>query len=103
MLLSRRPQGVALAVRLAPKSSRNAIDDVAEADQGIVLKARVTAVPEKGKANASLIKLLAKSIGVPKSSLSIIAGAAARNKTVLIEGDSTELMARLKTWLEGMT
>ncbi len=94
------PAGVALAVRLMPTASHNGIDGGAEAGRGEVLKVRVTAVPEQGKANAALIKLLAKSMGVPKSTVSIIAGGSARNKTVLIEGDSADLMARLKIWLE---
>ena len=54
--------GVTLAVRLAPKASENRIGPVALDDAGgAVLKVAVTEIPEGGKANKALIKLLAKS------------------------------------------
>ena len=88
--------GVRVAVRLTPKASRNAIAGIAEAGRGdAVLKVMVTAVPEAGKANEALIKLLAKEWGVPKSSISLIAGATDRNKILHIVGDAGDLMARL--------
>ena len=88
--------GVRIAVRLTPKASRNAITGIAEAGQGdAVLKVMVTAVPEAGKANEALIKLLSKEWGVPKSSISLVAGATDRNKILHIAGDAGDLMARL--------
>ena len=88
--------GVRVAVRLTPKASRNAIAGIAEAGQGeAVLKVMVTAVPEAGKANEALIKLLAKEWGVAKSSISLVAGATDRNKIVHVAGDAADLMARL--------
>ena len=88
--------GVRIAVRLTPKASRNAIAGIAEAGQGeAVLKVMVTAVPEAGKANEALIKLLAKEWGVAKSSISLVAGATDRNKIVHVAGDAADLMARL--------
>jgi uncharacterized protein (TIGR00251 family) len=88
--------GVRVAVRLTPKASRNAIACIAEAGQGeAVLKVMVTAVPEAGRANEALIKLLAKEWGVAKSSISLVAGATDRNKILHIAGDAGDLMARL--------
>ena len=88
--------GVRVAVRLTPKASRNAIAGIAEAGQGeAVLKVMVTAVPEAGKANEALIKMLAKEWGVAKSSISLVAGATDRNKILHIAGDAGDLMARL--------
>ena len=88
--------GVRVAIRLTPKASRNAIAGIAEAGQGeAVLKVMVTAVPEAGKANEALIKLLAKEWGVAKSSISLVAGATDRNKILHIAGDAGDLMARL--------
>lgn len=46
------------------------------------LKIRVRAAPDKGAANTAVIKLLAKALGVPKTSLSLISGQTARMKTV---------------------
>ncbi len=93
--------GVRVSVRLTPKARRNRIDGpAAEAGGGAVLKVSVTAAPEGGKANAALIKLLAKEWGLPKTSLSITRGAADRRKTLLIRGEPRALRARLAAWLE---
>lgn len=72
--------GAEIAVRVTPKASRNAI---VVTDEGI--RVYVTVVPESGKANAAVLKLLAKALGVPKSRLSLIRGATARDKVFRIE------------------
>mgnify|MGYP000427444852 CR=1 FL=1 len=59
--------------------------DIAEADGGAALKVAVTAAPEGGKANAAVIKLLAKALGVPKSRLTLIQGATSRDKVFRID------------------
>ena len=88
--------GVRVAVRLTPKASRNAIAGIAPSGEGeAVLKVMVTAVPEAGRANEALIKLLAKQWGVAKSSISLVAGATDRNKILHVAGDAGDLMARL--------
>lgn len=94
--------GVLLRVRLTPRSSRDGIDGIKPSPDGPCVGARVRAVPEDGKANTALIELLAKSIGVPKTSVSISAGAASRLKTVRVAGDRTALEKRLTTWLESL-
>lgn len=84
-------------MRLSPKASENRIGPVAKnADGEAVLKAAVTAAPEGGKANAALIKLLAKSWHLPKTTVSVTKGARDRRKTVFIEGDPEEIMKSLK-------
>jgi len=94
--------GVRLAVRLTPKASRNAVQGVAAgADGAPVLKVAVTAVPEGGKANAALIKLLAKEWKLPKGSIEIITGTTDRRKTLRIHGDAADLAARIAARLAG--
>ncbi len=91
--------GVRVHVRLAPKSARNRIDGIhADAGGRALLKIAVTAPPEGGKANAALIKLLAKEWRLPKSALVITAGATKRRKVLTIEGDTNQLMDRLAAW-----
>lgn len=68
--------GTEIAVRVTPKASRNRV--VVEADGAI--RVYVTVVPEGGKANAAVVKLLAKALGVPKTQLSLLRGATARDK-----------------------
>ena len=104
MPLRRDPQGVRLACRVTPKSSRNAIDGLHVASDGkVALKARVTAAPEKGKANKALIKLLGKETGLAPSTMCVIAGEQSRNKTILIEGEPQKLEAALTAWLKTIT
>ena len=94
--------GLLLAVRLTPKAARDRIDGLApEADGGVVLKVGVTAVPEKGKANAALIKLLAKAWKLPKSAFEVVAGATDRRKTLKIMGDGEQLLTRLTAAIGG--
>jgi uncharacterized protein YggU (UPF0235/DUF167 family) len=51
-----------------------------------VIKARVRAAPENGKANAALIELVAKLLRAPKSAVSIRSGETARIKQIFIAG-----------------
>ena len=60
-----------------------------------MLRLRVAAVPDKGKANAAVIALLGKALGIPKSAITVTAGETARLKTVAIGGDGTALAAAL--------
>ncbi len=85
-----------LAVRLTPNGGRDALDGVeTTADGQTHLKARVTAVPEKGKANKALIALLSKALKVPKTSISLISGDTARQKILRITGDPEDLKTRI--------
>ena len=85
-----------LAVRLTPNGGRDALEGVeTDANGENHLKARVSAVPEKGKANKALIALVAKSLGIAKSSVTIISGETARKKILRIDGDPEDLIVRL--------
>ena len=91
--------GLRLAVRLQPRARKTEIDGLAAlADGGVALKARVTAVPEGGKANAALIALLAKTWRLPKGAFEIASGRSDRTKTLLIAGDPASLEAKLAAW-----
>ena len=67
--------GADIAVRVTPKASRNKVEVV----QGLV-RIHVTVVPEDGKANKAVIKLLAQALGVAKSRLELVRGASSRDK-----------------------
>ncbi len=71
--------GAEITVRVTPKASRNRV-----VQQDGALRVCVTVVPEAGKANAAVIKLLAKALGVPKSQLVLIRGQSARDKVFRI-------------------
>lgn len=96
---TRTADGVKVTVRLAPKSSVNAVRGIEnEADGSACLKATVTAAPEGGKANAALLKLLSKTWKLPKTSLTIVSGATSRRKVVHVEGDPAALQKMLAEW-----
>jgi uncharacterized protein YggU (UPF0235/DUF167 family) len=61
-----------------------------------VLRVRVSAVPDKGKANASVVALLARALGVPKSAIRVASGETARIKTVAVIGDGAALVEALE-------
>ena len=83
-----------LKVRLTPKSSRDEIMGLEDFAGETVLKARVRAVPERGRANASLVKLIADWLKLPPSSVMVMQGEKSRVKHIAIEGDASAL-ARL--------
>ena len=70
--------GRIFTVRVTPRASRNVVEPGPEGGPDLLV--RVTAVPEGGKANAAVAKLLAKALGVPKSRLELVRGATARDK-----------------------
>ncbi|MBV2184793.1 MAG: DUF167 domain-containing protein [Rhizobium sp.] len=86
-----------LAVRLTPNGGRDAIDGIELNAEGEAhLKARVSCVPEKGKANKALVILLAKALGLAKSSVSVVSGDTARQKILRIDGDPEDLAKRIE-------
>jgi uncharacterized protein YggU (UPF0235/DUF167 family) len=92
-----REKGVVLQVRLTPKSARDALEGVEILSDGAcVLKARVRAVPEDGKANDALVALVAKSLKIPASRIKIASGATSRHKSLFLEGDPGDIFARLE-------
>ncbi|OWJ65922.1 DUF167 family protein [Inquilinus limosus] len=94
------PRGIRVTVRLTPRAGRNAVTGrAAGADGTPLLKAAVTAVPERGAANEALIALLAKAWRLPKTALTIVGGATDRTKLIGIDGDAA-LAARLEAWAE---
>jgi uncharacterized protein YggU (UPF0235/DUF167 family) len=71
-----------LRVRLTPRGGANRIDRFEEN----TLFVRVSAAPTEGAANRALIALLSDALSVCKSSISIRAGEASRQKHIRFEG-----------------
>jgi len=72
-----------LQVKAIPNARKSEIVGF-EADGALKIKLR--AVPEDGKANKELVKLLAKQCGISKSCLEILSGETSRHKRLSIEG-----------------
>ncbi len=89
-----------MAVRLNPKASAAGIEGIAaDGDGRTRLRARVTAAPERGRANEALIALLAREWRIPRRRIKVTAGAASRRKTITVEGAPEPLTATLRVWL----
>lgn len=80
-----------LPIRLSPGAAFDRIDgwDV-DPDGRAVLKVRVRARPIEGEANAALLKLLAKTLKVPKSAVSLERGGQSRVKRIAVDGLSLD-------------
>lgn len=80
-----------LVVHLTPKASHNKIEGWAVDGKGQkILRVKVTAVPEDGKANEALIKLLSKTFRIPQSRISLARGATSRIKQLEIDEDRND-------------
>ena len=92
-----------LKVRLTPKSSRDEIAGIEEFGGEAVLKVRVRALPEAGRANAALTKLIASWLKLPASSVAVAHGAKSRLKHVQIQGDPEQLESLVEARLAALT
>ncbi len=72
--------GTLLRLRVTPKASANRI---VESEEG--LRVHVTAVPADGAANAAVQKLLSKALGIAPTRLTLVQGAASRDKVFRID------------------
>ena len=75
---------VRIQVRVIPNASRDEIVGWQDA----VLKIKLQAVPEDGKANKALCRLLAKTTGCHKRGITIVSGEKSRNKVVEMPDDT---------------
>jgi uncharacterized protein (TIGR00251 family) len=87
--------GVAVRVHAKPKSARDGVAGMEETPDGPVLKVRVRAVAEDGQANKAIAKVVADWLGLPKSRVTVSAGAKSRFKTLSVAGDAAELERRI--------
>lgn len=83
---------MAVRVKVQPKAARSEVVGFRES----VLQVRVAAVPEKGKANDTLVALLSDRFEVAKKDIQIVSGHTSRNKLVIVGGLSiSDLRGRL--------
>ncbi len=73
---------VTFTVRVTTRANKNEIAGVI----GESVQVRLTAPPVEGKANEALVKFLASMLGIPRSSVEIVAGRSSRNKVIGIRG-----------------
>jgi uncharacterized protein (TIGR00251 family) len=96
VFLRRTTHGLMLQLRVQPRARRTALEPTAEGG----LKAAVTAAPADGKANQAVIALLADAWRLPKSTMEIVRGATAREKTLSVAGEPDALIRRIAEWMD---
>jgi uncharacterized protein len=85
-LLGGGPDHADLRVRVQPRAARSELAGL----HGGTLRVRLAAPPVEGAANRELEKLLAKALGLPRSSVELLRGATSREKLVRVHGLSPE-------------
>jgi uncharacterized protein (TIGR00251 family) len=95
--ISTTPDGVRIRVQVQPRASRTE----AQGLHGDAIKIRLAAPPVDGAANRALIRLVASTLHVPRSAVTVRAGHAARRKVVDVVGTSVEQVARAFAIEEG--
>lgn len=91
-----RPDGIELAVRVTPRAARDLFAQGSDAHFAV----RLAAPPVEGAANAALAALVAKTFGVPKRAVKLIAGETARLKRLAVAGDP-DALAKIAASLYG--
>lgn len=95
--------GVRVRVRVTPRASSDAVKGTIVDDAGrAALAVQVTAAPEDGRANDAVVALLARQWRLPRSSLTVVQGAAARIKVLHVAGEPAPLLAHLSAWAAGL-
>jgi len=82
--------GVVFKVKAVPGSSRTAVGGLLDG----MLKVKIAAPPEKGKANQCLIEFLANKLGVRKNAVSIVTGQTNPIKQVQVTGMSGQTLLK---------
>ena len=89
-MLRETKDGVTLAVRAQPGAKKTAIAGIYGEGAEAQLKIAVQAPPIEGRANEALVKFLAATFDLPKSSVELISGDLSRTKVFLLRGASLD-------------
>jgi uncharacterized protein len=85
-----------IAVRVTPRSAKPGIGGWRASSGGREeLEIRVAEAPADGAANAAVVRLLAKALGIPKSEVEIVGGQASRHKRIAVAMELAEVVGRL--------
>jgi uncharacterized protein (TIGR00251 family) len=92
IVFTETPAGTTFSVKVHPRAKKNAITG----EIGDALKVSLTAPPTDGKANTACIDFFAKLLSVSRSSVTIAAGHASRNKVIRVAGlNAQQVRARI--------
>ncbi len=89
------PDGVAVAVKVQPKSRRPGVHGTAPSGEGERLRIGVSEAADGGRANRAACAALADALGLPASAVQLTLGTTSREKTLHVSGDPAALGAKL--------
>lgn len=89
--IQRTGTGIRISVRVQPRASVTQVTGL----HGDALRVRLTAPPVDGAANAALVEFLSETFGIPRASITIVAGATSRTKVVELTGITEERVRKL--------
>ncbi len=87
------PRGVALKVKARPGSRSDAVIGPRAGELVVEVRARA----EKGKANTEIVKLLAKTLGVPRDSVTLKLGAGSHHKVFVVPPAAVPALEKLRS------
>lgn len=80
------PEGVRLSVKVQPNASRNEV----VGEHGGMLKVKIAAIPEGGRANTELVEFMAEVAGLRKADVELVGGPGSRQKVLLLRNTTAE-------------
>lgn len=86
VVIEPHPCGCVVEIQAQPRARRNGLAGVHNGR----LRVQVTQTPEKGKANAALLKTLARELALRRSQLELVTGETASHKRVLVRDVAVE-------------
>ena len=89
--LEEHPQGVVVPVKAQPGARRNGL----AGEHAGALKVQVTQAPERGKATDAVLEVIADTLGLKRSQVSLLSGATSPQKRILVAGMSLDEVAKL--------
>ena len=89
--ITERDGGVVVDIVVKPRSSREGVGPV----QGDRLVIAVNAPPVDGKANLAVVRVLAETFGIPRSSVTIVRGETGRRKIVRLAGVTAAMVEKI--------
>ena len=91
MNLNEHDGAVTFDVLVQPRASRAKVGPLHDGR----LKVAVTSPPVDGEANAAVIELIAKTLGVARGAVEVVAGATSRRKTIKVRGVTRAVIEEL--------
>ena len=80
-----------IAVHVTPRSGRDEVVGLTSGGAQHEVRLRVSAAPDKGKANKAVCKLVAGALGVPKGAVEVASGATSHHKRLAVAAEAAQV------------